>query len=113
MAADDFAPQIQSGIIHLAEAHDYANNLGIDVWQFAIEVDGLHSFGLTSGDLFWLLNNGYVEHAHEVTKVGDTTRKFRHACNLRLTKRSCFVATDAGIWLTTTEQIRPIMRRAA
>ena len=67
----------------------------------------LRRLGLTARDLKWLVSNGYAKHAREVTKPEDRTRKFRAGRTLVLTDQSCFVATTAGMSLTTIEVIPP------
>jgi hypothetical protein len=89
--------RIRLALRQLLEAHDFASDLGRDPWQFAVEVQGLRSTGLTNGDLRWLVCQGYVDHCLEETEAKDTERIFRRAPNLALDERSCFVLTAAGL----------------
>jgi hypothetical protein len=73
------------------------------VWDFAVEIRCLRAAGLTHTHLRWLLCKGYVEHALEETQRGDARRLFCATANLALTKRSCFVLTQAGIDLASPE----------
>jgi hypothetical protein len=70
-------------------------------------------FGLSSDDLRWLVTSGYAECGREITKRGDTARKFGRMRNLRFTERTCFVVTDAGLRLTTEVPVELGLRRAA
>ena len=112
-AVNRIAPRIQPGIVQLAESCDYAHDVRADRWQYAVEIDSLRKLGLTTGDLEWLVGNGYAEHAREVTKPDDRTRKFRGGRKLVFTERTCFVVTAAGMSLTTVEVVRPAAARRA
>jgi hypothetical protein len=112
-AGQHVAPHIQAAIVQLAEAHDYARDVRADLWQYAVEIDCLTRFGLTANDLRWLVNNGYAELAHEVTKPDDATRKFQSRQKLIFTKRTCFVLTHVGLGLTTIKPTQAVVRRAA
>ena len=108
-----FAPPLQATLVKLAEARDYARDVQCDPRQYAVEIDALMSLGATARDLQWLIRNGCVEHLKEITKAADAERRFRPAGTPRFGKRSCFVATDAGLQFTTREFIRPTMRRSS
>ena len=71
--------------------------------EFAVEFRGLTANGVTRSDLAWLVRNGYVVHAREVTRPDDPARRFRPAKSLRFTETSCFIATAEGMALTTVE----------
>ena len=80
----------------LRRAYDYARQLKRDVWDFAVEVLVLRRVGLTNSDYRWLLCNGYVDHADEITLPGQDGRAFRRLGNLSFSKRTCFVLTESG-----------------
>jgi len=86
-----------SALLQLANARRYATELEFDAWDFAVEVHCLHRAGLTTSDLRWLLCKGYVAHAAEISPPGADRRQFKKLGLLRLTKRTCFVLTDAGL----------------
>lgn len=65
-------------------------------WQYAVLVSTLEAAGLKESDLRWLIAQGYVEHAVEVTKAGEKERRFRRRARPRFDLRSCFVLTEAG-----------------
>jgi hypothetical protein len=80
----------------LKQGYDYANDLGLDGWSFAVEIHVLRAEGLTDNDLRWLVCKGLVEHAGEVTALGDDARSFRETGRLRFCRKTCFVLTEAG-----------------
>ena len=97
--ADEIAPRIRAALAQLAEAHQYAQDAGRDVWDFAVEIHSLCTLGLTRSDFRWLVCKGYVEHAREVTQLGEDGRAFRPSGDLTFTKRTCFVLTETGALL--------------
>ena len=107
------AAPIQAAIVRLAEAYDYACDMQCDLWEFAVEIDALKALGLSADDLRWLVTSGYAKPGQEVTRPTDPARRFRPARNLSFAKRTCFVVTEVGLQLTTTEVVGSGMRRAA
>jgi hypothetical protein len=83
----------------LLRAHDYAAESGSDIWDFAVELEGLSGAGLTVTDLRWLLCKGYVTHATEVTKPQDLRRSFLLGGGSTFSDRTCVVLTPAGATL--------------
>jgi len=104
---------IKAAIVRLAEAYDYARDMRCDLWKFAVDIDDLKAIGLSADDLRWLVANGYVRHGREITKRSDLARKFRPARDLNFAKNTCFVATAAGLRLTTTAPVGSGLQRAA
>ena len=76
---------------YLAEAANFARELGRDPWDFAVEIQTFREMGLTNNDLRWLLCEGLVEHKREVTAVGDTGRVFQPDRPLNFSEHTCFV----------------------
>jgi hypothetical protein len=91
------SPRLQAGLSVLLEAHDYALDLRLDSWDFAVELSTLRPLGLTNSDCRWLAGKGLVECGFELTLAGDERRSFRQCTNLKLTKRTCLVLTSAGV----------------
>jgi hypothetical protein len=89
------APEIHAALAQLRRACDYARDVSCDPWEFAVEIGRLLSVGVTTSDLRWLVKRGVVEHASEVTKIGDDVRKFHKSANLAFGERSCFLLADA------------------
>jgi hypothetical protein len=81
----------------LLQAHDDAQALGRDVWDFAVEAHALGAAGLTPTDVRRLLGRGYVAHGLERTRPGNTRRLFRRCANLALAAESCFVLTPQRV----------------
>jgi hypothetical protein len=88
----DFRPACKE----LLKALEYARGEQRDVWDFAVEIRTLREAGLTDADFRWLACLGHVEHACEVTHVGDDRRQFKQTGKLSFARRECFVLTDSG-----------------
>ncbi len=88
----------------LFRAYRYAVESGRELWEFSIEVSEFHSTGISTSDLRWLLVQGYVQHAVELTSPVQTRRCFRHLANLAIPQRSCFVLTETGSQLIAVKQ---------
>jgi hypothetical protein len=81
----------------LLEAHDNALELGLDVWEFAVEIRSLLAAGLSHSNLRCFQCRGFTQHAFETTRPEDLRRSFRPASNLRFEETSCFVLTTVGV----------------
>jgi hypothetical protein len=81
----------------LLEAHDYAQDLGQSIWDFAVELSSLRQLSLTRSDFRWLVGKGLVEHAREITLAGEEGRTFRRSPSLLFGRRICFVLTESGM----------------
>jgi hypothetical protein len=84
------------GLRLLREARGYAEALGRNLWDFAVEIAALYRTGLSSSDLRWLACREFVAHAIETTRPGKQGRVYRRPGLLSFTTRSCFVLTEAG-----------------
>ncbi len=82
---------------YLAEAADFARELGRDRWDFAVEIQTFRELGLTNNDFRWLVCKGLVECQREITAVGDTCRVFQPDCPLSFSENACFVLSEAGL----------------
>ena len=97
----------------LLSAHEHAQHVNIDQWQFAVELSELRSAGLSRTEIRRLIHEGLVEHAFETTDAKDGDREFRPPGSTRFTDASCFVLTDAGVEFAislgsrSTEPLRP------
>jgi hypothetical protein len=78
------------------DALAYARASDRDAWEYAIEMDSLVKVGLTVGDLRWMVTQGYLQHAVEVTSVSDSQRRFLGGQNLAFPRQTCFVLSAAG-----------------
>src|SRR4051812_41694955 len=73
----------------LLEAHNYAEELRKDVWEFAVELPPLLEAGTTRNALRWLISKGYVEHAVEKTRPHAQARAFCRMANLSFASKTC------------------------
>ncbi len=89
--------RLVGAIVPLLEAHQYAEHLGNDDWDFSISFGSLRSEGLTETDVRWLVHAGFVDFAYEVSLPGEATRQYRRSENLVFSESLCFVLTVAGI----------------
>jgi hypothetical protein len=87
---------VQKVLEVLREGYDYARDLSVSPWEFAVEVPVLLTCGCTTNTLRWLSRRGYVEY-------GDlpAPRPCRKGRNRTATYRQhpagpCFVLTDLG-----------------
>ncbi len=93
-------PRLRCALVILLEAYESAADSKRNPWDFAVEIAELHAAGLRTTDLRWLVGKGYVQHAIEKTKGGDTGRvfgKWGQLGQLRFSDRCGFVLTEAGI----------------
>lgn len=81
----------------LLQAHDYANDVGRNIWDFAVEIRRLYDLSLSECDLRWLLCKGYVLQASEIRVPRQGKRHFGPRGGLVLTNESCFVLTAKGV----------------
>jgi hypothetical protein len=80
----------------LGEAWLAARAEGLDVWQFAVEIDQLRALGLSHTDLRRLLHWGYLEHGRENARAANRQRFFQRLGTLVLPERTCFVLAAKG-----------------
>jgi hypothetical protein len=97
-------PGLQRVIGLLANAESCAQGTESSPWEFAVELEVLIAEGLTANDVRWLVKMGYVEHAYELTRSHETTRRFRSCCNLGFGKRTCFILTASGAMLAASHK---------
>lgn len=83
----------------LLQAYEYAEELGQDVWSFAVELHALRAAHLTTSDLRWLACKNYVEHASETTRPQDARRHFRRTGPATFVDETCVVLTPSGLAL--------------
>jgi hypothetical protein len=95
--AAELAPRLRTALDLLRQARDYAQDLHLNVWDFAVELPVFHSSGVSTSDLRWLVCKGYIEHATETTRPGKEHREFRRSGQLSLAQQECFVVTASGV----------------
>ena len=94
---------ISQGLGLLLRAHRYAEAVGRDDWDFAVEIDRLRELGLVDCDFRLLAILKLTEHAQEITRVEDDGREFRPVGNLSFPAGSCFILTPGGVRLAESE----------
>lgn len=94
---EEIPSQVKLSFPLLLQAHDYAESLNEDHWEFAVEVQHLCVAGLTVNDLRWLACSGYVEHREETTACKGDVRTFQPCSKLKFSNRSCFALTPLGL----------------
>lgn len=92
-------PGLEQGVALLLQAHEYAQEVQRDRWEFAVELSCLAQAGVTLSAVRWLVHKGYLEHAVEQTQPGASERTFRPINNLTLPPGCCFVLTESGLHL--------------
>jgi len=90
-------PHLHDGLALLLQAHEYAQQLSQDVWEFAVELPVLRAAKLSNSDLRWLAGMGYVEHAVETTGPTDRARQFRRTPLVSFGEAACLVLTASGV----------------
>jgi hypothetical protein len=90
-------PRIEAGLRLLLEAAEWAGDVGIDIWQFAVESSALYQVGVTVNECRWLVLKRLVNHGLETTDDFASQRKFQTPSNLAFPAGTCFVLTDEGI----------------
>jgi hypothetical protein len=105
--AVESSASLRAALCQLLRARNYALQLRLDVWAFAVEIDALHQAGIDNSDLRILAYLGYVEHALERTPPGESDRIFRRTGKLTLNTNSCFVLTDKGLTLLQSDASLP------
>ena len=93
---------LRPAMAELWKAWQYAQSPPRDPWEFAVEIKRLKEHSLTETDFRWLVAQGYLEHAREITTPEDRHRRFRRAAALHFSRRTCFILTPSGAILART-----------
>ena len=88
--------ELQTGLMFLRRAYDYAQDSGVDRWEFAVEIDQLFRFGWSANDVRWLLAKGYAQHGQESPLCGRVHRTFEINRGLKLSAADVLVLTSTG-----------------
>jgi hypothetical protein len=88
--------ELASAAVLLLRAVELADSVHRSPWDFAVEIDELRRFGLSRADLRWLVCQGFVEHAAELSAAPSRERTFATTGTLTFHRRTCFVLTDLG-----------------
>ena len=96
------ARKFRRALALLIEAGVYAEQLGADPWEFAIEIREFRRFGVRENDLRFLVRLQYLSHACEITPLDSEVRQFRPSAPF--SERSCFVLTGSGLDAASHDQ---------
>lgn len=96
-AQDKLPARFRAALALLLDAFEYAEQTNGDRWEYAVEIHELHEAGLTKNDLRFLVRREIVEHASEVTILGNDGRQFQSTGDLTFTERTCMVLTTSGV----------------
>lgn len=88
--------RFRQALAELLKGCEYAEMTGGNLWDFAVEIHLLRSFGLSDNDLRLLVQKRFVKHGREVTTERTDGRRFKPANNLAFAERTCFVLTPLG-----------------
>lgn len=80
----------------LLSAFDYAQDIGVCRWQFAVDVSELLATGAAIADLRWLVLKRFAEPAREVTVPGDRERVFRELPASAFQVDNCLALSSDG-----------------
>src|SRR5215218_1967155 len=83
--------RLAAALAVLHQARDFAAELAVSPWEFAVEWEDLARAGATHNDLRWLIARGLLEHGLEKTRASDARRTFQCPGGRLLRERSCFV----------------------
>ena len=92
--------KVRAGLALLWQAYTHAHDAGVDVWDFALEIDKLYETGMTISDLRWLVAKRFSQHAQETSVYGNAHRSFHSSDGLNFTPTTRFVLTPDGIKFT-------------
>ena len=88
---------LKGGLLILWRGCEYARNLGLESWEFAVEQETLARAGLLPIDLHWLMSRGYAEVAPRVISPGARHGHSQDGNGSREEHDACFYLTKAGV----------------
>jgi hypothetical protein len=101
-------PTIVAALSACLEAFAYAEDLGCDSWNFAIEYPALREIGLSRSDIRWLVGKRLLDCAIETSPADAARRSFRSIPRPTFSRNVCFVLTCLGV-----EVSRRLRKRAS
>jgi hypothetical protein len=99
-------PDRRFALSHLCEAFETSKEVGDSPLSYGCQHLCLHTFGITSTTLRWLVALGLAEHYRETTAPYHKQRTFEEAPNLMFTPASCFILSWAGASLAISLKAR-------
>lgn len=90
-------PQMEQAVAELLlEAARYAEECGVNPWEFAVEVRCLNDAGVTNYTLRWLVFHKLAQHGLERSNPNSRSRRIRVISNLSMPSDACVILTEAG-----------------
>lgn len=81
----------------------YAADAKRDIWDFSIDLADFKAANILNSELRWLLAQGYIVHAQELSQASEPGRKFVPIKSLAIPDRSSFVLTRKGVQLAVDQ----------
>ena len=94
---EEIGPVALKAMHYLLKANTYAQELRVDTWDFAVEIEFLKRLDIGANELRWLVASGWLDHAAEITAPGDERRVFGRGGYLMFDAETCFVLTEPGV----------------
>jgi hypothetical protein len=94
--------RIETSLRLLLDGAECAEDVGVDIWQFAIESSRLYQVGVTVNECRWLVAKRLLKHGTETTTDLADQRTFQSMTNLAFPSGTCFVLTDEGVAIART-----------
>jgi hypothetical protein len=88
---------VEQALTQLAQARRYAEDAGVGLWDFAVEIGCLVKQGLTMTDLRWLVAKGYLLHGTDQLLTHGLSRQIQISQTLKFVSESCFIISKAGL----------------
>jgi hypothetical protein len=97
MASETLWPQeLNSAAELLSKAVAYADAMQCSPWDFAVEINEFKEAGVSLADLRYLILQGLLEHAKELTAEATGNRRFRPTGRLTFARHTCFILSQQG-----------------
>src|SRR3954454_24891326 len=91
------AHRLRGAFDEFLKAHEYAQNLNVCIWEFAVELKSLRHLKLSRTDLRWLIQSGLIDHGIELPASIGKERSFDRTVTNAVGHASCFVLTCKGV----------------
>src|SRR5882724_6096133 len=81
------------GLALLWRAYVCADATGANLWDFALRTGRLYEAGMTSGELRWMVAQGFAEPGQETSGFDGTRRSFLPADGHFFNEQTCLILT--------------------
>lgn len=86
---------LQGAITELLAAFEMAHDVRRARWDFAIGLNSLTQLGVTESNIRWMICQGMIEHARDLTQPADKERNLVLTPALSFSNESCFVLSES------------------